>query len=33
MLPDGQESLGMSIEVEHIAATPVGMTVTATRRR
>jgi fluoroacetyl-CoA thioesterase len=29
MLPEGQESLGISLEVEHIAATPVGMTVQA----
>src|ERR1700681_4472040 len=25
VLPEGQESLGTSIEIEHIAATPVGM--------
>lgn len=29
-LPEGQESLGIKIEVEHIAATPLGLTVTAT---
>jgi fluoroacetyl-CoA thioesterase len=28
-LPDGQETLGVRVEVEHIAATPVGMRVTA----
>ena len=28
-LPEGQESLGTSIEVEHIAATPIGVTVQA----
>jgi fluoroacetyl-CoA thioesterase len=29
VLPEGQESLGTSIEIEHIAATPVGMIVSA----
>jgi fluoroacetyl-CoA thioesterase len=29
LLPEGQESLGTSVEIEHIAATPVGMTVSA----
>jgi fluoroacetyl-CoA thioesterase len=29
VLPDGQESLGISLAVEHIAATPVGVTVQA----
>jgi predicted thioesterase len=29
-LPEGQESLGIRIEADHIAATPVGMPVTAT---
>jgi fluoroacetyl-CoA thioesterase len=29
LLPEGQESLGVRVEVEHIAATPVGMAVTA----
>jgi predicted thioesterase len=28
-LPDGQQSLGTFLEVSHIAATPVGMRVTA----
>jgi fluoroacetyl-CoA thioesterase len=28
-LPEGQESLGTSVEIEHIAATPVGMIVSA----
>lgn len=29
-LPEGQESLGIKIDVEHIAATPLGLGVTAT---
>jgi fluoroacetyl-CoA thioesterase len=29
VLPEGQESLGTSVEIEHIAATPVGMIVSA----
>ena len=29
-LPEGLESLGIRVEVEHIAATPPGFTVTAT---
>ena len=29
VLPEGQESLGVRVEVEHIAATPLGMRVTA----
>jgi fluoroacetyl-CoA thioesterase len=29
-LPDGQESLGVRVEVEHTAPTPVGLGVTAT---
>jgi len=29
LLPDGQESLGVFIEVEHTAPTPVGLRVTA----
>lgn len=30
LLPDGHQSLGTFLEVSHIAATPVGMRVTAT---
>lgn len=30
LLPDGQQSLGTHLDVTHIAATPVGMRVTAT---
>jgi predicted thioesterase len=30
LLPEGQESLGVRVEVEHIAPTPVGLAVTAT---
>ena len=29
-LPDGQQSLGTHLDVSHVAATPVGMSVTAT---
>jgi predicted thioesterase len=29
LLPDGKQSLGTHLDVSHIAATPVGMTVTA----
>lgn len=29
-LAEGQETLGVHVDVEHIAATPVGLTVTAT---
>jgi predicted thioesterase len=29
-LAEGQETLGVRIDVEHIAATPIGLTVTAT---
>ena len=29
-LADGQETLGIHLDVEHIAATPVGLSVTAT---
>ena len=29
MLPEAQESLGISLEVEHVAATPVGVSVQA----
>jgi predicted thioesterase len=29
-LPEGQESVGVRIEVEHCAPTPVGLAVTAT---
>lgn len=29
-LAEGQETLGIHVDVEHIAATPVGLTVTAT---
>jgi fluoroacetyl-CoA thioesterase len=29
LLPEGQESLGTGIEIEHIAATPIGMIVSA----
>ena len=31
-LADGQETLGIHLDVEHIAATPVGLSVTATAR-
>jgi len=30
LLPDGRQSLGTRIDVSHVAATPVGMTVRAT---
>ena len=30
LLPDGHQSLGIRLDVSHIAATPVGMKVTAT---
>ncbi len=30
LLPEGQQSLGIHLDVRHIAATPVGMAVTAT---
>ena len=30
LLTDGQESLGVKVEIEHIAPTPVGLEVTAT---
>jgi fluoroacetyl-CoA thioesterase len=30
LLSDGQESLGVKVEIEHIAPTPVGLEVTAT---
>jgi fluoroacetyl-CoA thioesterase len=30
LLPDGHQSLGTRLEISHIAATPVGMRVTAT---
>ena len=30
LLADGQESLGVKIDIEHIAATPLGLEVTAT---
>jgi predicted thioesterase len=29
-LPTGQESLGVRLDIEHIAPTPAGLTVTAT---
>ena len=29
LLPDGKQSLGTHLDVSHLAATPVGMTVTA----
>jgi predicted thioesterase len=29
LLPEGQESLGVRLDVEHVAPTPVGMTVSA----
>ena len=29
-LPEGQETLGIHLDVEHIAATPAGLSVTAT---
>ncbi|BAT58168.1 fluoroacetyl-CoA thioesterase [Variibacter gotjawalensis] len=32
LLPEGHQSLGTRLDVTHIAATPVGMTVTATAR-
>lgn len=32
LLQEGQESLGILIDVEHIAPTPVGLAVTATAR-
>ncbi len=31
-LPEGMQSLGTHLDVSHVAATPVGMTVTATAR-
>ena len=31
-LPEGMQSLGIHLDVSHIAATPVGMAVTATAR-
>ena len=31
-LPEGKQSLGTHLDVSHIAATPVGMSVTATAR-
>ncbi len=30
LLPEGQESLGVRVEVDHTAATPIGLAVTAT---
>src|SRR5258705_10537492 len=30
LLPDGHQSLGIHLDVRHFAATPVGLTVTAT---
>lgn len=30
LLPDGHQSLGIHLDVSHVAATPVGMKVTAT---
>lgn len=30
LLPEGKQSLGTHLDVSHIAATPIGMTVTAT---
>lgn len=30
LLPEGQSSVGTRVEVNHLAATPIGMTVTAT---
>jgi predicted thioesterase len=32
LLPDGHQSLGIHLEVSHVAATPVGMKVRATAR-
>jgi predicted thioesterase len=32
LLPDGHQSLGIKLDVSHIAATPVGMRVVATAR-
>lgn len=32
LLPEGHESLGIKIDVEHIAATPLGLSVTATAK-
>ena len=32
LLPDGHQSLGTHLDVSHIAATPVGMNVTATAK-
>ncbi len=32
LLPAGHQSLGTRLDVSHVAATPVGMTVTATAR-
>lgn len=32
LLPDGHQSLGTHLDVHHIAATPEGLTVTATAR-
>lgn len=29
-LPDGRTSVGVAVRIQHLAATPVGMTVTAT---